>query len=83
MKINEIIDRIRLPFRKEKELYLSLYEIIGCYPRNISYYKQALLHKSMSRRNEKGRPVNNERLEFLGDAVLGAVVADIAFRHFE
>ena len=83
MKINDIIDRIRLPFRKEKELYLSLYEIIGFYPRNISYYKQALLHKSMARRNEKGRPLNNERLEFLGDAVLDAVVGDIVFRHFE
>ena len=83
MQIKNLIDRIKLPFRKEKELYLSLYEIIGFYPRNIAYYKQALLHKSMARRNEKGRPVNNERLEFLGDAVLDAVVGDIVYRHFE
>lgn len=77
------IDRIRLPFRKEKELYSSLYHILGFYPRNISLYKQALVHKSMRKRNEKGRPLNNERLEFLGDAVLDAVVGDIVFRHFE
>ena len=83
MQIKNLIDRIKLPFRKEKELYLSLYEIIGFYPRNIAYYKQALLHKSMARRNEKGRPMNNERLEFLGDAVLDAVVGDIVYRHFE
>lgn len=83
MQIKDLIDRIKLPFRKEKELYSSLYEIIGFYPRNISYYKQALLHKSMARRNEKGKPMNNERLEFLGDAVLDAVVGDIVFRHFE
>ncbi|MDD7256741.1 MAG: ribonuclease III [Prevotellaceae bacterium] len=74
---------IKLPLRKEKELYLSLYKIIGFYPRTISYYKQALLHKSMAHKNEKGRPVNNERLEFLGDAVLDAVVGDIVYRHFE
>ena len=80
---SNIIDRIRLPFRKEKELFSSLKDILGFYPHNINLYKQALLHKSMGRRNEKGRPLNNERLEFLGDAVLSAVVGDIVFRHFD
>jgi ribonuclease-3 len=83
MWVNDIIDRVRLPFRKEKELFSALYDILGFYPRDIRYYKQALLHKSMGRRNEKGRPLNNERLEFLGDAILDAVVGDIVFRHFE
>lgn len=81
--INDLIDKIKLPFRKEKELYSSLYGIIGFYPHNISYYKQALMHKSIARRNAKGRPVNNERLEFLGDAILDAIVGDIVYRHFE
>ena len=76
------MDRIRLPFRKEKELYSSLYQIIGFYPRDISYYKLALMHKSLYRRNAKGKPVNNERLEFLGDAILDAAVGDIVYRHF-
>ena len=83
MWVNDIIDRIKLPFRKEKELFSALYDILGFYPHNINLYKQALLHKSASKRNEKGRPVNNERLEFLGDAILDAVVGDIVFRHFE
>ena len=83
MLISTIIDRLRLPFRKEKELFSALYNILGFYPRNIEYYKQALMHKSIAHRNEKGRQVNNERLEFLGDAVLDAVVGDIVFRHFE
>ena len=74
---SNIIDRIRLPFRKEKELFSALYNILGFYPHNIALYKQALLHKSVGRKNEKGRPLNNERLEFLGDAVLDAVVGDI------
>jgi ribonuclease-3 len=81
MLIN-IIDRIRLPFRKEKELYSSLYNIIGMYPHDISYYKLALMHKSVMHRNKKGKPVNNERLEFLGDAVLDCAVGDIVYRHF-
>lgn len=42
-----------------------------------------MLHKSISMRSEKGRPINNERLEFLGDAILDAIVGDIVYRHFE
>ena len=80
--LSNFIDRIKLLFRKDKELYLSLYDIIGFYPHNIELYKTALLHKSIARRNEKGKPVNNERLEFLGDAILDAVVGDIVFQHF-
>ena len=83
MWVNNIIDSIKLPFRKEKELFSALYDILGFYPHHIELYKQALLHKSVGRKNEKGRPQNNERLEFLGDAILDAVVGDIVFRHFE
>ena len=81
--LNNLIDRIKLPFRKEKELFSALYDIFGFYPHNIDYYKTALMHKSMRSRNEKGRPVNNERLEFLGDAVLDSVVGHIVYNHFE
>lgn len=74
------VDRIRLLFRKEKEPFLQLYKILGFFPRNIEPYKEALMHKSYARWH-KGRH-NNERLEFLGDAVLGAVVADILYEHY-
>ena len=80
--LNDLIDRIRLPFRKDKELYLSLYNVIGFYPHDISHYKLALMHKSVMHRNKKGKPLNNERLEFLGDAILDATVGDIVYRHF-
>jgi ribonuclease-3 len=83
MKLNNIIDRIKLPFRKEKELFSSLYEILGFYPRNIEYYKMALMHKSIRKRNDKGKPLNNERLEFLGDAILDAAVGYIVYQHYE
>ena len=83
MWINNIIDRIKLPFRKDKELFSSLYEILGFYPRNIEYYRQALMHKSIGRRNDKGKPLNNERLEFLGDAILDAIVGHIVYSQYE
>ena len=83
MRLKNIIDRIKLPFRKEKELFSALYAILGFYPHNIEYYKQALMHKSIRKRNDKGKPLNNERLEFLGDAILDAVVGDVVFRQYE
>ncbi|MDN0052261.1 ribonuclease III [Bacteroides caecigallinarum] len=80
--MENITDRIRLFFRKEKEPYFRFYKILGFYPHNIEIYKQALLHKSSSVKTQ-GRLVNNERLEFLGDAILDAVVADIVYKKFE
>ena len=81
--LNNLWDIIKLPFRKEKELYISIHNIFGVYPRNITYYKQALMHKSIRKRNDKGKPLNNERLEFLGDAILDAVVGDVVFRQYD
>lgn len=113
--LSNIIDRVKLPFRKDKELYLALYKIMGFYPHKITYYKVALMHKSLGHRataeelkvlegkkgkkkddryNRKGRrnvpggkgrlgkPLNNERLEFLGDAILDAVVGDVVYQRF-
>ncbi len=78
-----MIDRIRLLFRKDKESYLRFYPILGFYPNDIRIYEEALLHKSSSIKSEKGRLLNNERLEFLGDAVLDTVVADILYQRYE
>lgn len=77
------IDKIRLLFHKDRESYFCFYKILGFFPRNIRFYEQALLHKSTSIRSEKGGPLNNERLEFLGDAILDAIVGDIVYKHFE
>lgn len=68
---------------KGKEPYLSIYKIVGFYPDNIQLYKQAFLHKSQSIEDDEGKWLNNERLEFLGDAILSAVVADIVYKHFQ
>ncbi|MCC8089551.1 MAG: ribonuclease III [Rikenellaceae bacterium] len=54
-------------------------EIFGVYPNNIELYKLALIHRSAMVTLENGMPVNNERLEFLGDAVLESIVSDFLF----
>lgn len=79
-----IIDRIKLPFRKDKELYVAFYDILGFYPRRIRYYKQALLHKSVTNgRNHRDTGEHNERLEFLGDAILEAITSDLLYHRFK
>ena len=82
-KFGNLIDRIRLLFRKDKESYLCFYRMLGFYPHDIRIYEQALLHKSSSVKTDKGRWLNNERLEFLGDAILDAVIGDVVYRKFE
>lgn len=82
MKSN-LLDRAKLLFRKDKELCLSLREILGFYPHDTELYRIALAHKSSEYRNRTGRPLNNERLEFLGDAILEAVVSDIVFHRYD
>ncbi|KAA6352579.1 Ribonuclease 3 [termite gut metagenome] len=57
--------------------------MLGFYPRDVRVYEQALLHKSVLVLSEQGHQMNNERLEFLGDAILDAIIADILYTYFE
>ncbi|HCC30502.1 MAG TPA: hypothetical protein DEQ03_10695, partial [Marinilabiliales bacterium] len=54
----------------------------GLYPKNEELYKLAFIHKSASLRLHDGMVINNERLEFLGDAILDAVVAEYLYIKF-
>jgi ribonuclease-3 len=66
-------------YRKEiKEFRNQLSNILGFTPRNISLYKTALSHRSI----REGSDENNERLEFLGDAVLSSIIAHYLFRKY-
>ena len=67
---------------RHKEPYVLYRKLLGFYPTDIHLYEQACLHRSSSI-CEQGRRINNERLEFLGDAILDAIVADILFRIFK
>jgi ribonuclease-3 len=76
-----IRERIRLFKIKNKEPYLSLYQILGFYPEDPELYEQAFIHSSI-RSTQEGRRINNERLEFLGDAIISAIISDIVYKRF-
>ncbi len=69
-------------FSSNRKMRQAIKNIFGFYPGNIFLYKQAFRHKSASLKHKNGLQINNERLEYLGDAVLGVVVADYLFRRF-
>jgi len=76
------ISFFRLFSSNRKEPFLSFYQVLGFYPQKIELYELAMRHKSSSI-TENGKKLNNERLEFLGDAILNAVIADILYSKFE
>jgi ribonuclease-3 len=78
--LKKLFDRIRLFSRKERESYLLLYSILGFVPGNIKLYKMAMTHSSSASGSKKLSC--NERLEFLGDAVLSSVTADFLYSNF-
>jgi ribonuclease-3 len=67
---------------KDKEFYSLLKKQLKISPDNQKLYELAFLHRSASITLSDGSIVNNERLEFLGDAIIDAVVADYLFRKF-
>lgn len=81
MRLETLSENIRLLFLKEKEPFLRLRQLLGFLPHDLSLYRLALMHKSASR-SENHVYLNNERLEFLGDAVLDSVMADILYTRF-
>ncbi len=64
----------------DEEFVIAMKNILGYRPRKIEFYKEAFTHSSLKELNSKGYPMNYERLEFLGDAVLGSVIANYLFK---
>ena len=79
MLASNAISLIKLLFVKDKELYVFIHRITGYYPRDIKLYELAMIHRSKPLKMPDGRWANNERLEFLGDAVLDTVVAEFLY----
>lgn len=60
---------------KDGSFFMRMHSILGFKPKEISYYEKAFTHRSLALKKEDGNPLNYERLEFLGDAMLGSVIA--------
>ena len=73
---------IRRRFGADRRYYAMIDDMFGFIPNNIELYKLALIHKSASVMLPDGRAVNNERLEYLGDAVIETVTSDYLFIEF-
>ena len=76
------IRSIIISFSKDKKLYRSLKSVLGKYPKDISLYKTALTQRSDAVFTKNKRNRTNERLEYLGDAVVGTIVAEYLFLQF-
>ncbi len=70
---------IKLLLTSQKKFYYYLYSTLGYLPSDIKLFKIAFIHKSVSAPNGGGLDINNERLEFLGDAILDAIIAEFLY----
>jgi ribonuclease-3 len=80
--VRDIIGFLSSSGPEEKILRKGFRNLFGFTPRNLYLFKLALCHKSAPNRFFPGQTINNERLEYLGDAVLSSVVADYLYRKF-
>jgi ribonuclease III len=76
------IKPVRYYFSSDKDLYNAIKNIFGFYPGNIFLYKLAFHHRSAGVETVTGMKINNERLEFLGDAILDSITAEYLFKTF-
>ena len=80
--IDFLLRPLRRNFGRDKTYYRIVDDLFGFVPHNIELYKLALIHKSASLVLDDGRQINNERLEYLGDAVIEAVSSDYIYIEF-
>jgi ribonuclease-3 len=65
---------------EDAELYNDLKKLLDFSPKKINQYKKAFTHRSVQIRDKKGIPINYERLEFLGDSILGSVISSYLYK---
>ncbi|WP_299064581.1 ribonuclease III [uncultured Polaribacter sp.] len=79
--MNNFIRKIVQSHSKEDaEFHNELRKLLNFSPRKINQYKKAFTHRSVQMLDKKGNPINYERLEFLGDSILGSVIAAYLYK---
>ena len=66
--------------QEDQQLFIELKKVLNFSPKNINKYKKAFTHRSVQMLDKKGIPINYERLEFLGDSILGSVIASYLYK---
>lgn len=61
--------------KEDEDFFLGIKKILGFNPKKLKIYKKAFLHRSANKKDSIGNPMNYERLEFLGDAMLGTIIS--------
>jgi len=80
--INSLCQLFRSSFSRNRNFYFSLLKILGFLPGKRKLYEIAFIHRSASLTCKQGHIINNERLEYLGDAILDAIIADYLYARF-
>ena len=82
VQFSSLIDYLYYLACPDKDFARRLRRIMGFYPRKIDVYREALMHRSLNHYRPHEKKKDNERLEYLGDAVIETVVSDILYHHF-
>jgi ribonuclease-3 len=77
-----LFDLYKLYLSSDKDFIKKLNNILGFVPGNTVLYKMAFRHRSVAKILKNGSRSSNERLEFLGDAILGSVIAELLFKSY-
>ena len=78
--MNFIRKIVQVHSKEDAVLNSELKKLLKFSPRKINKYKKAFTHRSVQMTDKKGNPINYERLEFLGDSILGSVIAAYLYK---
>jgi len=77
--MNYIRNILHSRYKDDGNFFAKIQKILGFRPKKIEFYKKAFTHRSMNKRDKIGTPINYERLEFVGDAMVSSIIATHLF----
>ena len=77
--MNYIRNILNSRYKNDGNFFAQIQKILGFRPKKIEFYKKAFTHRSMNKRDKTGTPINYERLEFVGDAMVSSIIATHLF----